>query len=120
MKPVRPDSEAPGDEGQRAEAAGLGEREARDTPPVSSGFTTSVDVTNTTIAERDEDHGDRLELTLQVGHRAFLDRRRDLDHLGVPWSAARTPLIRNTPTASSEQRGHRREDQPEPGCPVRG
>ena len=31
--------------------------------------------------ERDEDHGDRLELPPQVGHRAFLDRLGDLDHL---------------------------------------
>ena len=31
--------------------------------------------------ERHEDHGDRLELPLQVGHRAFLNRLGDLLHL---------------------------------------
>ena len=34
--------------------------------------------------QRDEDHGDRAELALEVGEGALLDRQGDLAHLGCP------------------------------------
>ena len=81
MKPVSPESTQPAMNASVRNMPGLRERQPRRrVRPAISGLTTSVDVTNTTIAERDQDHGDRLELPPQVGHRAFLDRRGDLDH----------------------------------------
>ena len=81
MKPVRPDRKQPATNASVRKSPDC----ANESPTTRSagvgGLTTSVDVTNTTIAERDQDDGDRLELPLQVGHRAFLDRRGDLDHL---------------------------------------
>ena len=47
MKPVRPDMTQPSDEGERAEEAGLAERQR---VRCSFGFTTATDVRNTTTA----------------------------------------------------------------------
>ena len=44
-------------------------------------FSTSVEVTKTIDGERHDDHDDRAELALDVGHRAFLHRGGDLAHL---------------------------------------
>ena len=82
MKPVRPDMNAPGDERERAEQAGLGEREAEASRrALASGFSDLGRGDEHDDRERDQDHRDRLELPPQVGHRAFLDGRGDLDHL---------------------------------------
>ena len=77
MKPVRPDKKQPSTNAAGAEAARLHERQ-RD---AAVGVLHRGRREEHDDRERHEDHGDRLELPLQVGHRAFLNRLGDLLHL---------------------------------------
>ena len=88
--------EAAEEERERAPQPGLGEASARSTP---SGLTISVDVKKTISGDRDEDHGDRAELALQVGRGALLDRQRDLLHLRRALVGGEDQLARKNPTA---------------------
>ena len=83
----------------------------RSAPPSPSGLTISVDVKNTISGDRDEDHGDRAELALEVGQGTLLDRQGDLAHLracprrrrappGRGRSRRRWPAGRPRPTAT--------------------
>ena len=78
MKPVRPDRKQPSTNARGAEAARLRERQRFD---AAVGLLHRGRREEHDDRERDEDDGDRLELPLQVGHRAFLDRLGDLLHL---------------------------------------
>ena len=64
--------------------------------------------------ERHEDDGDRLELTLQVRQRAFLDRLGDLDHLRRAFVLGEHALHQDEADTEREQRGQRRTDEDEP------
>ena len=64
--------------------------------------------------ERDEDHGDRLELPLQVGHRAFLNRLGDLLHLRRALILGEHAPHEEEADADREQRGQRGPDQDQP------
>ena len=79
MKPVRPDMKQPSEERERAEDAGL--RRSDSASAAVAASSTSVEVTNTTTASGIRMSAIVLNWRLQVGHRAFLDRLGDLDHL---------------------------------------
>jgi hypothetical protein len=70
--------------------------------------------------QRDQDDGDRLELTAQIGHRAFLDGACDLDHLGGPLICCENALHQEEPDTDREKRGGSREEEPEPLGPPKG
>jgi hypothetical protein len=107
---------APEHERGRAEAARLRERE-RDSAvgTLHRGRCQEHD-----DGERHEDHADRLELTLQVRHRAFLNRLGDLLHLvGALVLREHAPHERE-PDEAREQRRQRRPDEDQPLTSAQG
>ena len=103
MKPVRPERNAP--------ATNAPVRAEPDTPHDNASTLigptwcfTAVDVRNTTSGQRDQDDDDRLELPLQVRHRALLNRSRDLLHL-------RRALIRREHAAHEHEADEERKDR---------
>ena len=99
------------DEGHRAEQAGLPQKlSAID----SSGLMISVDVKNTISGERDEDHGDRAELALEVGEAPSWMARAISRIFGVPSSCGEDRSGEEDADAEGEQRRGDREPQDGP------
>ena len=65
-------------------------------------------------SQRDEDEGDRLELSPEIGHRSFLDRERDLFHRRGPLVGLEHAAGKGPSDQQSEQSSCRCHPQPGP------
>ena len=77
---------------------------------VPSGLLIAVDVRNTIDGERDEDDRDRLELALEVGDGADLDRLGDLLHLRGALVLGQDDLREEEADGDGEEGGGGRQD----------
>ena len=120
-EPGEAGQEAAGDERQRPEQPRLREREARRRVRRRQQRLRDLGRRDEhDDRERDEDDGDRLELAPQVGHRALLDRRGDLDHRRRALVGGEDAAHEVEADSEGEQRGHGGEDEPEPGFAIEG
>ena len=102
--------EGTGDEGERAEDARLRERQRGGA--VGLGDLGGGEEHH--HEQRDEDHGDRLELTPEVGHGPLLDGTGDLLHLRGAGIGGEHATAKAEADDEGEHRGRRRGEQPEP------
>ena len=110
MKPVRPDRKQPSTNAPVRKPTRLHERERDGAVGVlHRGRREEHD-----DRERHEDDGDRLELPLQVGHRAFLNRLGDLLHLLGALILGEHLAHEEEADDDREQRRERRADQDQP------
>ena len=98
--------------------------------PIVNNFLEAVNLAGTEIIERaitvaeflaharkaglDQDHGDRLELSPQIRHRAFLDRLGDLAHLGRSLVLGKHAFHEVEAREDREHRGQRGRDEDQP------
>ena len=117
MKPVRPDMKQPRMNARGAEHARLrvAQRDVRvavrQPEPVGPHLGRGEEHDD---RERDEDDADRLELALQVGHRALLDRLGDLLHLLGALVGGEHAAHQEEADAEGEQRGRDGSEQDQP------
>ena len=112
--------QAAGDERQGPEHPRLDEREAGRAAVEVERFDDLGRRHEHDDRQRDQDHRDRLELALQVGHRAFLDRRGDLDHRRRALVGGEDAPHEVEADGDREQRRRGGEEEPEPGLAVEG
>jgi hypothetical protein len=105
----QPRHEAPGHECERPERARRAEAQCFTTARLHDLGRRQEDDDR----QRHEDHRDRLELALEVGPRALLDRLRDLDHLRRALVGGEHALHQVEADPDREQRSRSRKDQPE-------